>query len=187
MVTDPRQRLIASATALLADEGVEAVTLRRIAREAGVSHGAPLRHFTGRSDLLSAVATAGFAELRRQSEEVPAVTPHERLLGTCRSYMDFALGNPAMFELMFRHDLIDADSPELSGTNSALLDHFSRLIGDAQAAGWRTGADPRVLAASLWAALHGLAELWLRGGLGKALRSDEVDAALDVTLQTYLG
>ncbi|MFF5988844.1 TetR/AcrR family transcriptional regulator [Prauserella flavalba] len=185
--TDPRQRLIASATALLADEGVEAVTLRRIAREAGVSHGAPLRHFTGRTALLSAVATTGFAELRERGERIPGASPRERLLAMCRSYIEFALANPAMFELMFRHDLIDAAEPELSSTNSAVFEDFSTLVGETQAEGWRPGTDGRLLAASLWAALHGLAELWLWGGLGDTLGAGDVDAALAVTLETYLG
>ncbi|MBK1785519.1 TetR/AcrR family transcriptional regulator [Prauserella cavernicola] len=187
MVADPRQRLIESATALLADEGVEAVTLRRIAREAGVSHGAPLRHFTGRSALLSAVATTGFAELRERTEVVASAEPRERLLAMCRAYLEFAFANPAMFELMFRRDLVDADEPELASTNSAVFERFSELVGETQAVGWRPGTDARLLAASLWAALHGLAGLWLWGGLGDTLETDQVDAALGVTLETYLG
>ncbi|WP_199432624.1 TetR/AcrR family transcriptional regulator [Qaidamihabitans albus] len=183
MDTDPRQRLIASATALLTDEGVEAVTLRRIAREAGVSHGAPLRHFAGRAELLSAVATTGFAELRRRGENLPGSAPRERLLAACRAYLGFALDNPAMFELMFRHDLIDAAEPELASTNTAAFDHLSELVGAAQRDGWRAGTDRRLLTASLWAALHGLAELWLWGGLD----GTRVRATLDVTLETYLG
>ncbi|MFC4002459.1 TetR/AcrR family transcriptional regulator [Prauserella oleivorans] len=187
MVTDARQRLIDSATALLTDEGVEAVTLRRIAREAGVSHGAPLRHFAGRTELLSAVATTGFAELRRRGEDLATGSPRERLFAMCRAYIEFALANPAMFELMFRRDLVDADEPELASTNTAVFDDFSRLVREAQADGWRSDADPTVLTASLWAALHGLATLWLWGGLPDALDRGRVDAALTVTLEAYLG
>ncbi|PXY21299.1 TetR/AcrR family transcriptional regulator [Prauserella muralis] len=187
MGSDPRQHLIASATALLADEGVEAVTLRRIAREAGVSHGAPLRHFAGRTELLSAVASTGFAELRRRGETSAGATAAERLRAACLAYLDFALGNPAMFELMFRHDLIDAHAPELAGTSDALFTGFCELVRGAQEEqGWRTGTDSRLLAASLWSALHGLAELWLWGELGRALKPDEIDAVLRVTLETYL-
>lgn len=178
-LSNPRQRLISSAVTLLAEEGVEAVTLRRIARVAGVSHGAPLRHFTGRAELLSAVASEGFAELGEA--ELPAATPHERLLAACRQYLHFAQRNPAMFELMFRHDLVDTN--ELAEVNDAVLTRFSELVQAAQATGWRAGVDTRSLATSLWAALHGLAELWLWGGLAKG----EVDTTLDVTLSAYLG
>ncbi|GAB2972762.1 TetR/AcrR family transcriptional regulator [Amycolatopsis acidiphila] len=176
MDSDPRRRLISSAVALLTDEGVEAVTLRRIAREAGVSHGAPLRHFTGRAELLSAVASEGFAELGEA--DLPKAGAQARLLAACRAYLEFAQRNPAMFELMFRHDLID--TAEL---DRALFTRFTTLVADAQAAGWREGVDSRTLAASLWAALHGLAELWLWGGLADR----DLPTTLEVTLTAYLG
>ncbi len=70
-----RQRLIDTASELLAEEGVGAVTLRGIAKAAGVSHGAPLRHFSGRAELLSAVATQGFTQLLARREHLPDGTP----------------------------------------------------------------------------------------------------------------
>lgn len=176
MDSDPRRRLISSAVALLADEGVEAVTLRRIAREAGVSHGAPLRHFAGRAELLSAVASEGFAELGEA--DLPAAGALARLVAACRAYLEFAQRNPAMFELMFRHDLID--TAELDQEFFARL---TKLVADAQATGWRQGVDAHTLAASLWAALHGLAELWLWGGLADR----DLPTTLDLTLNAYLG
>lgn len=178
-----RQRLISSAVALLGDEGVGAVTLRRIAREAGVSHSAPLRHFTGRTALLSAVAVEGFAELRRRGEDLPEDAPLQRLLAACRAYLAFALDHPAMFELMFRQDLIDAAEPGLAEQNTAILALFTGLVAGAQTGGWRPGTDPKVLAVSLWAALHGLAGLWRWGGVSEA----DLGATLDVTLDAYLG
>jgi AcrR family transcriptional regulator len=175
-----RQRLIACATALLAEEGVEAVTLRRIAREAEVSHGAPLRHFGGRAELLSAVAETGFrtllARVAALAKEAPNATKKERLAAACRSYVDFATRQPAMFELMFRHDLVDAEA--LSGVSEAVFDQFCKLVADVQAQGWRQDVDPRMLAASLWAALHGLVDLWA---------GEHLAGALTVTLDAYLG
>ncbi|MDQ0379096.1 TetR/AcrR family transcriptional regulator [Amycolatopsis thermophila] len=183
---NPRQRLIRSAVAVLTSEGVEAVTLRRIAREAGVSHGAPLRHFTGRAELLAAVAASGFAELRRRAADLPDTGPQQRLLTACRRYLDFALENPAMFELMFRTDLIDVREPELARLSDAVFEQFLALVTRAQAGGWRRGTASRPLAASLWAALHGLAALWSRGGLPSAAESPDVEHTLAVTLNTYL-
>ncbi|KAA9154597.1 TetR/AcrR family transcriptional regulator [Amycolatopsis acidicola] len=175
---DPRQRLIASAVTLLTEEGVEAVTLRRIARTAGVSHGAPLRHFAGRTELLSAVAREGFTELGEA--ELPTATPRERLLAACRQYLDFAQRNPAMFELMFRRDLVDTD--DLVKVNGAVFSRFTELVRAAQSAGWRADTDTDALATSLWAALHGLAALSLWGGVTQR----EVATTLEVTLSTYL-
>ncbi|UJW35019.1 TetR/AcrR family transcriptional regulator [Saccharothrix sp. AJ9571] len=179
----PRQRLIASAVALLAAEGVEAVTLRGIAKHTGVSHGAPLRHFAGRAELLSAVAATGFAELYARREELPDGPPRARLIAACRAYVGFALDNPAMFELMFRHDLLDTGDAQLVRASSAVFDFFAELAAAAS-----TGdTDPRLVAASLWAALHGLAELWLWGGLAKASFAPSIDVPLAVTLDAYLG
>ncbi|MEQ0560506.1 TetR/AcrR family transcriptional regulator [Amycolatopsis sp. NEAU-NG30] len=179
-----RQRLITTASELLAEEGVGAVTLRGIAKAAGVSHGAPLRHFSGRAELLSAVATQGFTELLERRTRLPESGPRERLTAACHSYVDFALQHPAMFELMFRRDLIDPDEPALAAVSSAVFDEFAALVA---AAGTRAGTDPRLVAASLWAALHGLAQLWLWGGLAGASFAPSPEAALAVTLDAYLG
>jgi len=178
-----RQRLITTASALLAEEGVGAVTLRGIAKAAGVSHGAPLRHFSGRAELLSAVATLGFTELLELRASLPDGGPRERLTAACHGFVGFALRNPAMFELMFRRDLIDPDDPALAAVSSAVFDEFAALVA---AAGTHGDTDPRLVAASLWAALHGLAQLWLWGGLAGASFAPSPEAALAVTLDAYL-
>ncbi|HJQ45055.1 MAG TPA: TetR/AcrR family transcriptional regulator [Amycolatopsis sp.] len=179
---DSRTRLITTAVTLLTEEGVEAVTLRRIARVAGMSHGAPLRHFAGRAELLSAVATEGFAELHTRGADLPEADPRKRLLAACRQYLGFALDNPAMFELMFRQDLTNPDV--LAERHNEVLRWFTALVAQAQSGGWRAGEDGRALAASLWAALHGLAALRLRAGLAEPI---DVDATLEVTLNAYVG
>lgn len=178
-----RQRLITTASELLAEEGVGAVTLRGIAKAAGVSHGAPLRHFSGRAELLSAVATLGFTELLGHRAHLPDGSPRERLTAACHAYVDFALRRPAMFELMFRRDLIDPEDPALAAASSAVFDEFAALVA---AVGGHGGTDPRLVAASLWAALHGLAQLWLWGGLAGASFAPSPEAALAVTLDAYL-
>ena len=177
---DSRTRLITTAVTLLTEEGVEAVTLRRIARAAGVSHGAPLRHFTGRADLLSAVAGEGFAELHKRGAELPDSTPEARLMAACRRYLEFALDNPAMFELMFRRDLTEPG--QLAALQDEVLGWFTGLVSRAQSGGWRARDDTHVLAVSLWGALHGLAELWLQGRV-----EGDVGTTLEVTLNAYLG
>ncbi|MFD9889665.1 TetR/AcrR family transcriptional regulator [Amycolatopsis sp. NPDC059027] len=182
-----RSHLISTANALLAEEGVGAVTLRGIAKAAGVSHGAPLRHFSGRAELLSAVAVLGYRQLLERREQLPDGTARERLTAACHGYLDFALGNPAMFELMFRRDLIDPDDPELTAVSSAVFDFFAELVAAVQAGNWHQGTDPRLLATSLWAALHGLAQLWLWGGLAGASFAPSAEVALAVTLDAYLG
>lgn len=96
-----RDRLVTHAIAVLETEGVDAVTIRRVAREAGISHGAPLRHFPTRADLLAAVAATGFVRLQGLLESAPGVG-RERLVAACRSYVEFARSAPALYDLMFR-------------------------------------------------------------------------------------
>ncbi|MFD2466320.1 TetR/AcrR family transcriptional regulator [Amycolatopsis silviterrae] len=186
-----RQRLIQTAADLLVGSGVEAVTLRGIAKAAGVSHGAPLRHFSGRAELLSAVATLGFTQLLERGAQLPDGTPRERVTAACHAYVDFAVTNPAMFELMFRRDLIDPEEPGLVSASSAVFDTFAELVridrAEADDDRLRPGTDPRLVAASLWAALHGLAQLWLWGGLAGASFAPSPESALAVTLDAYLG
>ncbi|MEV4318945.1 TetR/AcrR family transcriptional regulator [Actinocrispum sp. NPDC049592] len=154
-----RQRLIACAVTVLAAEGVDAVTIRRVAREAGVSHGAPLRHFPNREALLSAVAASGFS--RVTASIAPSGDPVSALVSACESYVDFGRREPALFALMARYP------------DESLVARFRSLVADVQATGWRSAADPGLLAASLWASLNGLV---LTG-------SDALETTLDVYLR----
>src|SRR5271168_1175007 len=99
-----RTALLAQAARTVRECGVQAVSLRELAREAGVSHGAPRRHFPDRQALLDALAQAGFkrlgAELRgafdRAGEDFEA-----RLHATATAYVHFATRDAALLELMF--------------------------------------------------------------------------------------
>nr|WP_225955508.1 TetR/AcrR family transcriptional regulator [Kibdelosporangium phytohabitans] len=130
--------MIGCALEVLASEGVDAVTVRRVARDAGISHGAPLRHFPNRAALLSAVAATGYTRLTERLDAVPEGEPRERLTAACESYVDFARGGPALFELMFR--------PDMTPLGTAAFARFRAFV-----------PGPDLVAASLWAALRGLA------------------------------
>ncbi|SDX81543.1 DNA-binding transcriptional regulator, AcrR family [Amycolatopsis xylanica] len=180
---DTRERLISSATTLLTEEGVDAVTLRGIAKATGVSHGAPLRHFAGRAQLLSAVASNGFEALRHRFDDVLPGPPRERLLAACRSYVEFSRAAPSMFALMFRHDLLDHEDPVLARLTAETFDSFGELVAAAQHEGWRVDTDAQALTAALWSALYGVAELGLWGGTGNA----SLIETLETTLEAFFG
>lgn len=134
---DPRRRLLDAALDVLAEDGVEGLTLRAIARRANVSHGAPLKHFPHRAALLSAVATIGFRQMRRGADRAAARCPQgvravERLRGGGRGYVAYALAHPAMFTLMFRHDLLDPDDRELSRVSLTCFEDLVMLVRAAQ-------------------------------------------------------
>ena len=91
-----------------------------------------------------------------------------------------------MFELMFRHDLLVEEQPSLRHPSLPTFAAFVGLVRAGQRTGWRDDVPPRVLAGSLWASLHGLAQLWLWGALPLATEGRGPDPVLAATLDAYL-
>ncbi|AUG75056.1 TetR family transcriptional regulator [Kitasatospora sp. MMS16-BH015] len=193
MDTDPslRERLIDAGVALLAAQGPAALGLREIARHAGVSHGAPRRHFPTHRALLSAIARRGLASLAAHlaAADHPDAPPRERLAALGRAYVGYAVEQRGMFELMFRHDLLDgAEQPDGQGrlreASLPLFGLLAELVGRHRGLGDPVAA--RREAAALWAGLHGLAQLWSWGSLSLVLGSPEADGELDRLVGTVL-
>ncbi|MEU4678005.1 TetR/AcrR family transcriptional regulator [Micromonospora sp. NPDC023737] len=184
---DVRTRLIAAGVALVRDEGHGAVSLRDIARRAGVSHGAPRRYFPTHLDLLSAIARQGYADLgARVATTVrdAGPDPRERLLALGRAYLDYAAAQRGMFELMFRHDLLNSGRLGLRDTSLPLFTLLVDLVAQTRRP---TDADATVLAGALWANLHGLAQLWAWRSLQLATGATDDDALLRAALDAHLG
>ncbi|WP_051798213.1 TetR/AcrR family transcriptional regulator [Streptomyces sp. NRRL S-337] len=182
-----RARLVEVGVELVAREGVQALSLREIARRAGVSHGAPRRYFPTHLDLLSAIARRGFADLAARTAEVldgNDASPRARLTSLARTYLDFALSERGMYELMFRHDLLESNRLGLRDTSLPLFQVLVDLI-----ARIRPSADtpPSVVAGALWGNLHGVAQLWGWGSLPLATGSDDIEPLLRATLDAHLG
>ena len=144
--TGLRARLIEVGVDLVTSEGMQALSLREIARQAGVSHGAPRRYFPTHLALLSAIARQGFAELTARSPRrsgTAQASPRAQLMALGRVYLDFALTNRGMFELMFRHDLLESNQLGLRETSLPLFEVLVDLVArarprpDAGAAGRR--------------------------------------------------
>ncbi|MFF9193801.1 TetR/AcrR family transcriptional regulator [Streptomyces sp. NPDC014779] len=180
-----RDRLVRTGVALVDAEGVQALTLREIARRAGVSHGAPRRHFPTHLDLLSAIAREGFAELgaRVTAADDPAAGPRARIEALARCYLDFARQRGGMFELMFRHDLLESGRLGLRDTSLPLFGHFAALVAAARP----DTADPVTATGALWANLHGIAQLWRWGSLRLATGADDPAPLLAAALDAHLG
>ncbi|WP_431041403.1 TetR/AcrR family transcriptional regulator [Streptomyces sp. P1-3] len=185
--TGLRARLVEVGVDLVASEGMQALSLREIARRAGVSHGAPRRYFPTHVDLLSAIARQGFAELTAKADEAVSglqADPRARLTALGRVYLDFALGNRGMYELMFRHDLLESNRLSLRETSLPLFGLLVDLVAEART---EPGAEPRVVAGALWANLHGVAQLWGWGSLQLAAGADDVEPLLRAALDAHLG
>src|SRR4051812_39940445 len=159
---DLEARLVAAGVELLAEAGTDALSLREIARRAGVSHGAPRRYFPTHQALLAAIAKEGYRKLGRLVAATigdQQAEPREALIALGRRYLEFARDEPGMFALMFRHDLLRGNNIGLRAESTPL---FGVLVGMLKRAGM---PQPTTQAAALWAALHGIAQLWHWGTL----------------------
>jgi AcrR family transcriptional regulator len=182
-----RERLIDAGAELVTSEGTAAVSLREIARRAGVSHGAPRRYFPTHLELLSAVARRGFADLAAQLGEAAAGSaagPRARLAALGRAYLEFAASNRGMYELMFRHDLLESNRLGLREVSLPLFRMVTALVAEAAP---QAGVPPEVAAGALWANLHGIAQLWGWGSLQLATGLSDAGPLLRAALDAHLG
>lgn len=174
---DLRPALLAAARRMLERDGPAALSLREVARRAGVSHNAPYRHFADRAALLAALAAEGFAALADRLRDATARAPPAGRLGASgAAYVRFALDEPNLFRLMFGGLVRGRDHPELAG---AAARAYAQLAGETGAG---PDAGPRTVAA--WATVHGLAHLLLDEQIPLA-RGDR--AAADRLIERVLG
>ncbi|MFD9406345.1 TetR/AcrR family transcriptional regulator [Streptomyces sp. NPDC059989] len=186
-----RERLIDVGVDLVLTEGTASLGLREIARRAGVSHGAPRRYFPTHQSLLSAIARRGFADLGARfaaARSGASSSPREQVRALGSAYVGYALEHRGMFELMFRHDLLDSTGQEPSGgprLRESTLPLFELLVALVSRCG---AADPAVTAAALWANLHGVAQLWSWGSLPLTLGSEAaVERLVAAAVDAHLG
>lgn len=180
---DLRERLVTAGVALLAEAGPEALSLREIARRAGVSHGAPRRYFPTHQALLAAIAGEGYAALGRIVGETlgdERAEPRAALLAMARRYVAFAREEPGMFALMFRHDLLRGNNIGLREQSTPLFGVLVNLLTRARL------PEPTTRAAALWAALHGIAQLWHWGTLPVVTGRDDPEPFLEAAVDAHL-
>lgn len=167
-----RQALLDAALVTVEREGPAALSLRRVARDVGVSAMAPYHHFQDRAALVAAVAAAGFARLddgRVAANNGSASGPAAELVAGARAYVAFILDNPELYRLM--------QTPELSGRHpdadlaAAAARPAQRLgvmMAELAASGRLGGTPPGEAAQILWAFVHGLGLLALAGHFADA-------------------
>lgn len=171
---DLRQALIREARASLKEKGVDKLSLREVARNAGVSHAAAYHHFRDKTALIAAVAVAAFGELEAVVQAVPSgADAPGRLAALMRCYVIFALNNPDEFRLMFLPQLrSDEVRTEVEGAGRATYALIVAEFASLEAAGRLKPADPEQAAITAWAAAHGLATLMLDGPLYRNAQSE---------------
>lgn len=160
---DLRQALITAALTLLQNKDARSLSLREVAREAGVSHTAPYRHFADKAALLAAIAQEGFTEFGSYLNA--ALTPDQpvkSLQDTGVAYVRYALDHPTHFRVMFSSfPPNEPTDSELYIVSKRTFQILVNVIKSGQAAGVMKAGDPDALALEKWAMVHGLAMLLL--------------------------
>jgi AcrR family transcriptional regulator len=150
------QALLAAAEAELAENGLEAFSLRRVAKRAGVSHAAPAHHFGDVGGLLTALAAEGFRQFVKAMEERQALAPPDpqaQIAAAGLGYIAFAKRRTELFRLIFTSDRPDFDSPDLATEATRAYEHLKGLVAAA------AGRADEIDIAAVWAMAHGLADL----------------------------
>jgi AcrR family transcriptional regulator len=161
-----RDAILIGAAAVIARDGVGALSLRALAADIGVSHTAFRRHFGSREGVLNALAVRGNLVLAERLRAAAGGGFTE--VGV--AYVRFALDEPGLFAVMFRSGLVDNDDPELI---SARAEALAPLRAGVRALG---AADPTAAAVANWGVVHGVATLALTGPLLGALSAENEKA-----------
>ncbi|GAB4167040.1 MAG: TetR/AcrR family transcriptional regulator [Planctomycetota bacterium] len=167
---DLRNALIDEAMNMIAEKGVQAVTVREISKRLGVSHAAPYRHFADRTALLCAVAAEGF---RRQAEALVSCvaddqTPREQMESLAMAYMDFAVSNPTYYRLMFANeDVAAAPTDELKEASRKSMDVVMRAYLKASNGAGMSPEEAQINFMILWTVVHGLTMLLIQGQMSR--------------------
>jgi AcrR family transcriptional regulator len=164
---DLPRALLEAATQAILEVGPAAVSLRDLARRAGVSHAAPAYHFGDKAGLLTAVAADGFERLAATLREAYHTTGSFLEVGV--AYVRFAVTHRAHFEVMFRPELYRTDDPNLVHARDAAR---SLLYPPAAAVANSPDGDEMQAAVAAWSLVHGLATLWLNHNLPPQLGDD---------------
>jgi AcrR family transcriptional regulator len=166
---DLRRAILDAAEQRLEAGGLQAVTIRACARDAGVSPAAPIHHFGGLKGVLSGLAARGFerlvAHLASDAAAQPSQSPSSLLVG---AYVAFALSAPNLFDLMWRDNLLDPDDAALKEARRHALTRLRTLSAQPS-----EGRAARIQAIRIWSLAHGLAMLLRHGRIVTALGSEE--------------
>jgi AcrR family transcriptional regulator len=191
-----RDALLEAAERVLERDGLAGLTLRAVAREAGVSHAAPTHHFGDLTGLVSELAAIGFRQFNAAmaAAGAAAASPMEKALARAKAYVAYAQAHPGMYGLMFRTERLDMTRPSLCEAANASFAGLAGAVGASrqeqiseQALSLEQAAD----IARAWSLVHGFTMLLLDGRLSDILRrlpkGTGAETLLDAMLRSTVG
>lgn len=171
-----RQTLLDEALVLIEKKGVHALSLREVARAAGVSPGAPYHHFENRAALLAGIAIEGFSRFHKHlkaAKKTAKVGKELEEMG--KAYALFAIENPNYFRVMFHSEIGPGNFSEVDEISDPIFEEVAAIIIESQAKGSVPKGDPHKYILLAWSAVHGIATLLVDGPLGKGFEHLDLD------------
>lgn len=189
---DLRQALIDTATKMVEKDGVSSLSLRKLAEQVNVSRTAAYHHFTDKHDLLCAIAAKGFSHWHEMSEAIsndPQLTAQDKFRQFFLKYLQFAIDNSAIYELMFGHQLWQSDSENtaLKSVSYPCFQYQVEMTRVWQEQGvYPKSENPTRLAQVTWATMHGLAKLYIDGIYTQSATIEQMcDTAINMLLNQH--
>jgi AcrR family transcriptional regulator len=190
------QALLEAAEKVLERDGLQGLTLRAVAREAGVSHAAPTHHFGDLAGLLSELAAIGFRQFNAAmaAADTSAPLPLLKAMARAKAYVAYARAHPGMYGLMFRTERLDMTRPSLHEAASAAFAGLAGSIGASrheQISAEALSLDQAAAIARAWSLVHGFTMLLLDGRLSDMLHrlpeGTDAETLLDAMLRSTVG
>jgi AcrR family transcriptional regulator len=160
---DVERALVDAAVTVLERDGFAALTVRAVAKEAGVAPMGVYNHLGGKDGLVAAVLIRGFQGLRDAVESNAGLPPDQRMRATGHSYREFALSRPATYSLMFGGGVAPEVYEPVAEHGRAAFEALVKAVLDAQQAGLVVPDDPVDVAMRIWSAVHGAMSLTIAG------------------------
>ena len=185
-----RDALLRAAEKLLERDGLSGLTLRAVAREAGVSHAAPTHHFGDLTGLLSELAAIGYRQFNAAMMAASASgTPQEKGMASAKAYVRYAQAHPGMYGLMFRTERLDMQRPSLHEAANAAFAGLARGVGANRQEHIQAEAlslDQAGAIARAWSLVHGFTMLLLDDRMADVLRRLPKGTTMDQLFEAML-
>jgi AcrR family transcriptional regulator len=170
---DLKNALIEAGINILAQEGVSGLSLRKVARKAGVSHAAPYAHFADKQALIAAISTDGHEKIHERIVDIVARYPDEplrQLVETAWAYAEFGFEEPDLFRITFSGVVErERDYPALVEMVAKNFELVRSLVVRCQAAGILSPGQPDLVAVGVWGLVHGFVSLVQQGQVSRSV------------------
>lgn len=170
---DLENALIQAGVEILSKEGIEGLSLRKVARRVGVSYAAPYAHFKDRQALIAAISTEGFRQLYIAFDMAAsrhADDPKQQLVEAALAYVQFAMDNTGIFKIMFSGVLEkEKEYPSFVESSRKSFERVVEIVRACQEAGVLRSAPPELMAVAVWGQVHGIISLAFEGQISHSV------------------